>query len=159
MTSLRSRRLESVFGTTLDGLTAEHIESLVGNAIEEEFDLDFKRDLYERNDQKKRDLAGDVAAMANTAGGVILLGVEDQDGRATAAPGVDLSDEETRRMLQVVASLVAPMPVFDINLVPQADSTTRGYYVIAVPRSPSAPHAVLINDALRFPKRNGTTTR
>lgn len=86
MTSLRSRRLESLFGTTVDGLTAEHIESLVENAVMEEFDLDFKRDLYERTDQKRRDLAGDVAAMANSAGGVIILGVDDDDGRANAAP-------------------------------------------------------------------------
>lgn len=62
-------------------------------------------------------------------------------------------------MRQVVASLVAPMPTIDINLVPQPGSNTKGFYVIAVPRSPSAPHAVLINDALRYPKRNGTTTR
>ncbi len=34
-----------------------------------------------------------------------------------------------------------------------------GFIVIAVPRSPQAPHAVLVNDALRFPKRNGSTTR
>jgi hypothetical protein len=72
---------------------------------------------------------------------------------------VDLSDDETRRMRQVVASLVAPMPAVDINLVPQPESSTKGFYVIAVPRSPSAPHAVLVNDALRFPKRNGSTTR
>jgi hypothetical protein len=28
-----------------------------------------------------------------------------------------------------------------------------------VPRSPSAPHAILYNDALRYAKRNGSTTR
>jgi hypothetical protein len=159
VTSLRSRRLESLFGTTVDQVTAEHIESLVENAVTEDFDLDFKRDLYERTDQKRRDLAGDVAAMANSAGGVIILGVDDEDGRAAAAPGVPLTDEETRRMHQVVASLVAPMPTIEINVVSQHGSNTSGFYIIAVPRSRSAPHAVLVNDALRFPRRNGTTTR
>ncbi len=31
--------------------------------------------------------------------------------------------------------------------------------MIAVPRSPAAPHAVLVNEALRYPRRNGATTR
>lgn len=159
VTSLRSRRLDSLFGTTLDKLTAGHIESLVDNTVAEEFDLDFKAGLYGRTDQDKRNLGGDVAAMANTAGGVIILGVEEEGGHANSAPGVELSDEEASRMRQIVASVVAPMPSFDIVRVTQAGSTTLGYYVIAVPRSPSAPHAVLVNEGLRFPKRNGATTR
>jgi len=159
VTSLRSRRLESLFGSTLDKLTAEHIESLVDNRVAEEFDLDFKGSLYGRTDQDKRNLGGDVAALANTAGGVIILGVEEEGGHASAAPGVELSDEEASRIRQIVASVVAPMPSFDIVRVTQAGSTTLGYYVIAVPRSPSAPHAVLVNEGLRFPKRNGATTR
>jgi hypothetical protein len=60
-------------------------------------------------------------------------------------------------MRQVIAAGVSPLPMFDILTVPfgQAD----GCYLIAVPRSPMAPHAVLVNDALRFPRRNGATTR
>jgi predicted HTH transcriptional regulator len=51
--------------------------------------LEFKGELYGGNDRAKRDLAGDVAALANTAGGVLLLGVtEDDQARATELPGV-----------------------------------------------------------------------
>jgi hypothetical protein len=31
--------------------------------------------------------------------------------------------------------------------------------LIAVPRSPLAPHAVVVNDGLRYPRRNSATTR
>lgn len=103
-----------------------------------------------------------------------MLGVaEDQHARATATPGVELSDAEMARIRQVVASLVAPMPTFDVLTVPGAAAapsepamagrdtpmSARGFVIIAVPQSPSAPHAVLVNDALRYPKRNGATTR
>jgi len=37
--------------------------------------------------------------------------------------------------------------------------SATGYYLIAVPRSPLAPHAVVDNDRLRYPRRNGATTR
>ncbi|MFI8802747.1 helix-turn-helix domain-containing protein [Micromonospora chalcea] len=166
MVALRSRRLESIFGTALDTLASHHIHALVTAGVQEAFDLDFKQTLYGGKDQEKRALAGDVAALANTGGGVIILGVEEDDqARATKAPGVAISDAEVARMRQSIASLVAPMPVVDILTVPEPatgagdDDTQQGFIVVAVPRSPGAPHAVLINDGLRFPVRNGATTR
>ncbi|MEH0580084.1 RNA-binding domain-containing protein [Streptomyces canus] len=41
--------------------------------------MDLKGELYGGNDRAKRDLAGDAAALANTAGGVLLLGVAEDD--------------------------------------------------------------------------------
>ncbi|WP_345529458.1 ATP-binding protein [Nocardioides endophyticus] len=160
MTTFRSRRLEALFGTTLATLTADHIALLVDSAVGEEFDLDFKGSLYGRSDADRRALASDVAALANTAGGMLIVGVqEDSRARASSAPGVVLSDGEASRMRQIVASLVAPLPAFDISLIPKNDDEQTGFFVVCVPPSPSAPHAVLINDGLRFPKRNGSTTR
>jgi hypothetical protein len=176
--ALRSRRLEALFGASLDLLTADHVRGLVASGAQEAFDLDFKAALYGRGDSDRRALAGDVAALANTAGGVIVVGVrEDEQARATAAPGVEVTDAEVTRIRQVVASLVAPLPVFDVVTVADspgdADSAAepvdaaepadpqmrRGYLLIAVPRRPTAPHAVLINAGLLYPRRNGATTR
>ncbi|MGP3989126.1 hypothetical protein [Streptomyces sp. 3N207] len=44
------------------------MSALTGGAVPEDFDLDFKTELYGRSDSAKRDLCGDVAAMANTSG-------------------------------------------------------------------------------------------
>ncbi|MFY1651120.1 helix-turn-helix domain-containing protein [Solwaraspora sp. WMMB762] len=159
MVALRSRRLERLLGGRLEEVTHAQVASLVGSLVTESYDLDFKGELYGRSDKDKRDLGGDVAAMANTAGGAILLGVvEDDQARASSAPGVALSDAEVGRIRQIVASQVSPLPIFDVLQVEDPGQPGYGFIVIAVPRSPSAPHAVLVNDALRFPKRNGTTT-
>ena len=181
MVALRSRRLESLFGASLDSLQAGNVHALVMSSAQEAFDLDFKGTLYGRGDSDRRALAGDVAAMANTAGGVIVLGVaEDEQARAVATPGVQVTDAEVARIRQVIASLVAPMPVVDVLAVPgtgRENGTAPGaagtgsagtsppggteggqppgFIVIAVPRSPAAPHAVLVNEALRYPRRNG----
>lgn len=157
--AVSSRRLELIFGVPLEQVGRTDIEALVTIGIAEDFDLDFKSTLYGTNDTAKRDLAGDIAALANTAGGVIVLGViEDAQAKASGVQPVALSDDEVRRMRLIVASGVAPVPSFDIIPV-TADSPTSGYYLIAVPRSTSAPHGVLINDGFRYPVRNGTTTR
>jgi predicted HTH transcriptional regulator len=159
MVALRSRRLEGLFGTRLDEVTYEQVVGLVTNAVTEAYDLDFKASLYGHSDGDKRDLGGDVAAMANTAGGVLVLGIDEDDhARASAAPGVALSDDEVNRIYMIVASKVSPLPAFDVRQVHDPARNGHGFLLIAVPRSPDAPHAVLINDGLRFPKRNGTTT-
>ena len=168
--ALRSRRLQSLFGAPLDALTASHVRGLVDAGAQEAFDLDFKLTAYGRGDSDRRALAGDVAAMANTAGGIIVIGIdEDEQARATAGPGVEVTETEIRRVLQVVGALVSPLPVFDVvtvldEPVESASATgdrtpMQGFILIAVPRSPNAPHAVLVNEALRYPKRNGATTR
>lgn len=141
MVALRSRRLETLLGSRIDDVTHAQVSGLVTNQVVEAFDLDYKSRLYGRADADKRDLAGDVAALANTAGGLIVLGIEEDDqARATAAPGVALSDGEVTRMLQVVASLTAPLPVFDIVPVEDPARPGTGFYLIAVPRSPRQPH-------------------
>jgi predicted HTH transcriptional regulator len=55
---------------------------LVGNAVRKDVDLDFKETRYGKRDSEKRDLAGDVAALANTLGGALILGLKDEDGMA-----------------------------------------------------------------------------
>jgi hypothetical protein len=160
MASFRSRRLETFLGAPLAEVGHTHVAGLVAARVSEAFDLDFKSTLYGRSDQDKRSLASDVAALANSAGGIIILGVgEDDQARATAAPGVPISDAEVRRIHQVVAALVAPMPVVEVVPVPGGSSGEHGYLIIAVPMSPARPHAVLVNEGMRFPRRNGPANR
>ncbi|MGH3908737.1 MAG: AlbA family DNA-binding domain-containing protein [Pseudonocardiaceae bacterium] len=107
MVALRSRRLETLFGVTLGQLEEQHLAVLVTSGTQESFDLDFKVDHYGSSDSKRRELAGDVAAMANTAGGVVIIGVqEDDQARAISTPGVVVTDAEVARIRQVVAALL-----------------------------------------------------
>ena len=86
MVALRSRRLQTLLGVSLDDLKYEHLEALVTNRVPEAFDLDFKKQLYGNGDTARRDLAGDVAALANQRG-LLVLGIdEDRQARAVAAP-------------------------------------------------------------------------
>ena len=108
MVALRSRRLEELFGTPLDALTAAHRHGLVEARTQEMFDPRLQGGAVRNTEGKKTKLAGDMAAMANTAGGVVLIGIEEDDqARAMAAPGVEVSEAERGRIRQIVASQVA----------------------------------------------------
>jgi hypothetical protein len=127
------------------------------------FDLEFKEAHYGRSDSEKRKLAGDVAAMANAAGGVILIGIaEDEQGCAAAAPGVDYTEVEKLQIQQVVAAGISPVPTFGVETIPDdlavqssEDAShdlgtevrpQHGFILIAVLRITSAPHAALIDE-------------
>jgi len=127
MVALRSRRLERLFGARLEHVSYAQIAGLVASSTEEAYDLDFKVGIYGKSDKDKRDLAGDVVAMANTAGGVIVLGIEeDAQARAVGAPSVALSDAEVGRMHQIVAALVSPLPRYDIRQVEDEQQPGHG---------------------------------
>jgi len=153
------RRIELLLGRPLADVEASTLQSLVTGSVREDTDLDFKEKLYGQGDPEKRDLSGDVAAMANTIGGVIVLGIAEKDGAAAKLTPVALSEAEVLRMRQIVTSNVAPVPRFDIHRVPESDGATTGFYLIAVPRSSDAPHAVRVNDALKYARRDGARTR
>lgn len=156
----RSARLEVLLGHEAAGLSLSDIEKLVGSDVAEGVDLDFKRELYGNSDSDKRALACDVAALANTGGGLILLGVEEDDhARVASVPGVALSDGEQRRITQIIAGNVAPVPRFEVLPLPSDADPAHGVYMLAVERTVAAPHAVVVGDSLRFPRRNGATTR
>lgn len=160
MVALRSARLEALLGSRLEEVQYSDVMTLIGNQVSEAFDLDFKSEMYGHSDRDKRDAATDVAALANTAGGLIAIGImEDDQARASTAPGVPLAEEDERRIRQIIGTHVVPMPVLDLIRVEDPDQAGHGLVLIAVPRSPLAPHAVIVNEGLRYPRRNGATTR
>src|SRR5689334_12049627 len=116
------------FGTAIDG------------EVPEADDLDFKRDWWGRPEE----IAKDCAAIANAGGGVIIVGIDD-DGRDVAAGWATFEkpDGFEERIQQVTASSIAPkLPVVRTRWVPNPDGNT-GVAIVAVSRSPQAPHAVV----------------
>ena len=155
----RLNRVEVLIGAALSDAGESHLARLVDGNVREDTDLEFKQELYGTSDAAKRDLAGDVAALANTVGGVVVIGIRDEEATAAEMTPVAVSDAEELRMRQVVASNVAPTPLFVIRRVPTSDDPSHGYYLLAVPRSPNAPHAVRVGDGLRYPRRDGAGIR
>lgn len=154
-----SRRLDAVLGVPVDRLGIEDLDALVSSGVREADDLDFKLGLYGNSDADRVELAADVAALANHRGGLILLGVEEADGAATRLPAVAVSDDEERRMTQIIAGLVAPYVDVQIRRIDDPSAADRGFFVLVVPPSPGRPHAVMRDKKLQYPRRDGTTRR
>lgn len=156
-----SSRLSAVFGKPVAELTADDIVLAVGNHVCEAGDLEWKSVLYGRSDKDKYELAKDVAALANAAGGIIVLGVEELDACADTTKPVELSGAEEARMQQICNSQVFPYIIgLDIRQLELSASPGRGFFLIVVPRSADAPHAVAKTaETFCYPVRDGLTIR
>lgn len=158
-------RLTAVFDRHPDDLTEADLRRAVEEQVPEGADLDWKKDFYEGGDAAKKELAKDVSAMANTVGGVVVIGVDDgKKDHAHALAPIELpSTRGEEWMRSVLATWLQPIvPHVGIRFVQSAEQPGRVYVVITVQASPLAPHAVAQpgNDFhFRVHVRHGTTTR
>ena len=159
--SPRFPRVEALLGGSLEQVTYTQLASLVGNPdAREDEDLDYKAAHYNADQAGRTELAKDVAALANGIGGVLVLGLAED--RRTSIPGaatvVELTDGKLRQIRQAIASNLRPTPRIELFTKPDQPGSHQGILLIAVPRSLDAPHAVLEQHRLAYPRRNGSTT-
>ena len=130
----------------------------------EDADLDFKsKDSYTTSGTDGLDeLAKDVTALANTRGGLIIIGiVEDNQGCAESLSEVTVSDKKIGQMYNGLRARVVPyLPDIWINNLETAAGSGAGSELIAVPGSTIAPHAVRMTGRPQysFARRVGRTT-
>jgi hypothetical protein len=161
----RSRRLEDLFGGVLNRIGYTDIASLIGKqeAAEAE-DLDYKQEHYTTDPKSREELAKDVAAFANHLGGVIVIGMAEHRSVPSRAFDVELSDAHLRDLQQRIASTTAPPIRWEPLPKENPANPGHGFLLIAVPRSPQAPHAITVPPtrqsaaALRYPSRAGSKT-
>ncbi|MFC1433495.1 helix-turn-helix domain-containing protein [Streptacidiphilus sp. N1-3] len=161
----RSRRLEALLGGRLEAITYQELAALRDNpnAAEGE-DLDYKRELTAKDEESKEEFAKDVVAFANRLGGVLIVGMADAKGIPSLVVDSDVSDAHQRHLMQVAAKRITPPVRLEMRAVHNPAIPHRGFLLIAVPRSPQAPHAILgapvnaAEQALRFPRRSGSRT-
>jgi hypothetical protein len=151
-------RLRPLLGGDLDAVDAAALERLIGAS--EDGDLDFKVALPSMSEGDVKETAYDVAQFANAAGGLLVLGVdEDGEGRATTIVGIDPPGRDFGLWLhQVVASRVTPNATVVHRSVDVGGG--KSVHIVSVAPSVLAPHGVQVGDfALRYPLRVGNTRR
>jgi hypothetical protein len=97
--------------------------------------------------------------MANHRGGLIVIGVREENEVALELTPVDLDGGEELRVRQSAADNIVPHLVFDVRAVGSESDSSSGYYLLIVPPSALRPHAVRSGISLRFPVRDGTRKR
>lgn len=152
--------IHRVLGIEPGEITRDLIEAAVERKVEETADLDWKTALYDsRKPNWQDEMAKDVAAMANSGGGWIVFGVE-EDGEANGASKVtpvEWNAAAQQRILRAAYARVGP-PVLGLEFFP-LDVEEGHVVLLRVPDSADAPHfARKGDDAFVAPRRNGPHT-
>ena len=140
---------------SIDDLTIGHLRGLVADEVRERKTLEFKRDPIGNSDKDKREFLADVSSLANASGGWLLLGIEDDDGRAVEVQGLSGvgGEAEILRLENILRDAVDPrIPGISTKLVEGGD--LGPVVVIRVPMSWAGPHMVTYRGSSRFFGRN-----
>ncbi|WP_426561344.1 helix-turn-helix domain-containing protein [Angustibacter sp. McL0619] len=146
--------LHAALGVSNVDLSFDLIQAATAQRLSERADLDWKAQLplTSADSEGKRDqqaeLAKDVAAMANSGGGMVVYGVrEAQDGDGPRADSIEpvgqVSESTLQQIRQVAGNLIYP-PVAGLELTPlaPANAPADGVLAMLVPDSPEAPHLI-----------------
>jgi hypothetical protein len=125
--------------------SAEELERLAReDVLEETAAMDYKKELG-----KNKEIAKDVAAMAND-GGVICYGIgEDERGRPCCPEPIRV-EGQPERIMNVVRTSISEPPSIDIRTIISGSNHDQGYIFVLVPQSPLAPHMVVVDKDFRF---------
>ena len=121
---------------SIDDLTA-----LIDNEAEESVHLEFKeaRSLS-KDDKKKAEIAKDVSAFANSDGGIIVYGIEEQEHKAHALSYID-GNTYTKEWLEQVIQDNIQRRIEGLEIFPIRDNdVTKSIYIVKIPRSSNTPH-------------------
>lgn len=141
-----------ILGRPLHELTLQDLRSLIG--VEESDRIEFKREAYERNDEKTREMLRDITSLGNHVGGHLIIGVKEENDRAVEIRGIGNAQEEASRMLSSCrANIEENILGLDFTMVPVDEA--RSVLVWFVPRSTRAPHMITFKGLYQCWRRHG----
>ena len=145
-----------VFSRSVTTLTYSDVEGLTSSGEPESVILDYKT-VIAGKPKDRAELAKDVSALANSAGGYIVIGVEEKRGKPVHPPtGLPrmLDGHKVEEWIgQVVASNISPRVPVTIRPIDHGTHPDKCLVVIHVPVSPRAPHMVTAKGDNRYYRR------
>lgn len=125
--------IENLFTDDLTTATPADLEKaivqLAKSGVEEKFRLDFK-EVWQPDKQ-----CPDVVALANSYGGLLIVGVSDDRQRLPGTPPPKNSDLKTQ-ISSSIASRISPVPLFEVHTCPASENPQNVLVVIRVAPQP-----------------------
>jgi hypothetical protein len=121
--------------------TVPDVEALIRDRVQEDVHLDYK-DSRAISDAKRDEISKDVSAFANSDGGVLIYGVEeDKLSHSPIAIDAGVDDQKFSKewLEQIITSRVTPI-IDGVRIIPIPINSGRSLYVVSVPKSSRGPH-------------------
>ena len=126
--------MSNIFTMPKDEIGYDDVVSFCSQKVKEGMSLDYKRDF-------PSELEKTISAFGNTFGGIIIIGVEDDDSKPKPPyQGIGYKEGLEEKVQNIILDNIYP-PIFpEITVCPPKDGKT--FVVIRVPQSNETPHAI-----------------
>ncbi|GGB98602.1 AlbA family DNA-binding domain-containing protein [Dyadobacter sediminis] len=132
--------------------TEQDILSVIDSKLEESINIEFKSSGSLSFDSiSKKEMSKDVAAMANSDGGIIFYGIKEIDHVASQLSFINGREITKEWIENVLTSNIQPK-IDDLRIIPVrfGNDLERSIYVVIIGRSPDSPH---MNSDKKYYKR------
>lgn len=130
----------SLFVADLEKLTIDQVEDFCGmkavpdNRVKEGPRVDYKKEF-------PSDLGKDIASLANTSGGVVLIGIEEEQGVPIKIDGISFGSDDIKTRITNIAYSTIDQPIIpEVGVCFLGAGTSRGVVVVRIPMSQNTPH-------------------
>lgn len=151
--------MDWLFGKSFDAISEADLKDIVEiRRVREHVSLDYKRDPYPHGHNGAVDMLVDITAMANSRGGYIVIGVEEDDNEPDGTPkrlvGIENADIEANWIQSVCLSAIDER-ISDLRVreIPLANELQC--IIIQIPNSLRKPHMVVHEKHRSFNMRHG----
>jgi hypothetical protein len=137
-----------------ESLSEDDLKEQISTGVPEGVLVDYKRDMYGRGDADAKEFLKDVSSFANTAGGHLIIGLDETAGIPTGIAALNGdTDQDLQRLENLARDGIEPRIA---GLRVKAVSVTGGGYVIVlrIPKSWNPPHRVNARNTNRIFGRN-----
>jgi len=149
-------RLQEVLGISPRKLEYSDIVQIEKERIPEDTNLEWKAERGS-GEGYKTELAKDLAAMANTGGGVIVFGIaEAPETKYPIINDIQLIEQAEHQIRSAALSrVIPPIANIDLELLENPENVGYGVIVVTIPNSTDSPHFYEKNEVAIAPKRDG----
>lgn len=137
----------------LDKIDRNDLEQLLNTVLESKT-IEYKRQLPTPAYDGRKEFLADISSFANTSGGDLIYGIEEENGCPKSIDGVEIDniDEEVRKYENIIRDGIEPRVNFETRPVNISDK--KFVLVFRVKKSWIGPHRVIYQGHDKFYSRN-----
>ncbi len=138
----------------LDEINEKILQSLKENEIPESKTIEYKKEINLKLKEEKKEFLADVSSFANTMGGDLIIGIEEDKGIPIKIDGIKINniDNYKNRLESIIRDSIIPR-ITSANIKEVKISNGNYVIIIRINKSWLAPHQV-VHDGLLYSREN-----
>jgi len=142
--------MENIFQKNFDSIINADIQNLIDIKYKERQRMEYKKGMYGRRDEEKREMLRDISSIANAYGGYLIVGIEADDvGIPINLFNIENAENERDRIEKSCWSNIEPhIPGLKCKTIEMA--TGENIILVFIPRSLKKPHMINFKQLNQF---------